>query len=87
MLKQVGVIGLVVILVAGCSAREPDLITFKATNDGDGPDEFAILPSKPLQAPENYAELPAPTPGGTNLTDPTPEADMVVALGSSGCST
>lgn len=81
MLKQVGVIGLVVILVAGCSAREPDLITFKATNDGDGPDEFAILPSKPLQAPENYAELPAPTPGGTNLTDPTPEADMVVALG------
>ena len=45
MLKQVGVIGLVVILVAGCSAREPDLITFKATNDGDGPDSAVEAPA------------------------------------------
>ncbi|MDU8943836.1 DUF3035 domain-containing protein [Ovoidimarina sediminis] len=81
MRKQVGVIGCLVILVAGCSAKEPDLITFRASNDGDGPDEFAILPSKPLQTPESFAELPAPTPGGSNLTDPTPEADMVAALG------
>lgn len=48
---------------------------------GPGPDEFAVLPVKPLTAPQDYAVLPAPTPGGTNLTDPTPVADAVEALG------
>ncbi len=46
-----------------------------------GPDEFGILPTKPLAMPESLAELPAPTPGGTNITDPTPRADAVAALG------
>lgn len=46
-----------------------------------GPDEFSILPAKPLQAPESYSALPAPTPGGANRTDPTPKADAIVALG------
>lgn len=48
---------------------------------GSGPDEFAISPAKPLTAPKDYASLPPPTPGGSNLTDPTPQADAVVALG------
>jgi hypothetical protein len=46
-----------------------------------GPDEFGILPTKPLQTPEDYASLPEPTLGGANLTDPTPRADAVAALG------
>ena len=46
-----------------------------------GPDEFGVLPTKPLAMPENLAELPQPTPGGTNITDPTPMADAVAALG------
>ncbi|MBE1285385.1 MAG: DUF3035 domain-containing protein [Rhodobacteraceae bacterium] len=48
---------------------------------GTGPDEFRILPNKPLTAPTDYAALPAPTPGGANLVDPTPQADLVAALG------
>lgn len=48
---------------------------------GDGPDEFLILPSKPLQAPESLSVLPEPTPGGTNITDATPLEDGVAALG------
>lgn len=48
---------------------------------GTGPDEFRILPNKPLTAPQDYAVLPAPTPGGSNLVDPTPVTDAVVALG------
>lgn len=48
---------------------------------GQGPDEFSVLPVKPLTQPQDYAFLPAPTPGGGNLTDPTPKADLVVALG------
>lgn len=48
---------------------------------GSGPDEFAISPVKPLTEPQDFSTLPAPTPGGRNLTDPTPQADAVEALG------
>lgn len=45
------------------------------------PDEFAVLPTRPLSMPADLAVLPAPTPGGANITDPTPRADAVAALG------
>lgn len=45
------------------------------------PDEFAILPTRALSMPPDLAVLPAPTPGGANITDPNPEADAVAALG------
>ncbi len=51
------------------------------TNDGNGPDEFVILPSKPLSAPEDYSALPPPTPGGTNITDVDPIGDALAVLG------
>ena len=47
----------------------------------DGPEEFAILPTKPLELPPDLAALPDPTPGGSNITDQTPDADAVAALG------
>lgn len=46
-----------------------------------GPDEFRIVPNKPLQQPANFSTLPVPTPGGSNLTDQAPKADAVAALG------
>lgn len=46
-----------------------------------GPDEFKVLPNKPLTQPTDYAALPAPTPGAANLTDPTPQQDLVASLG------
>ncbi|NIZ61919.1 DUF3035 domain-containing protein [Sedimentitalea sp. CY04] len=46
-----------------------------------GPDEFMVMPAGQLTPPENYALLPTPTPGGSNLTDQNPQADAVVALG------
>lgn len=64
-------------VLAAC-AKEPNLLNIKR---GDGPDEFAILPTRPLEAPPSYQDLPAPTPGGTNLTDPDPIGDAVAALG------
>lgn len=68
------------------------LVTFVAACGGDnglinisrkqvGPDEFAILPGKPIEVPEDLSALPAPTPGLSNRTDPTPHADAVAALG------
>ncbi len=73
-------LGLCAMVLAGCGRdRDPDLMTFRASQDG--PDEFGILPTKPLQTPQDFASLPPPTPGGANLTDPTPNADAIAALG------
>ncbi|WP_298934461.1 DUF3035 domain-containing protein [uncultured Ruegeria sp.] len=63
--------------VAGCS--NPGLRDLEPP--GQGPDEFSVLPVKPLTEPQDYAFLPAPTPGAGNLTDPNPNADAVAALG------
>ena len=69
-----------VLALSACDRnREPQLLNVKA--QGTGPDEFAILPVKPLTQPESYATLPPPTPGGTNRTDQTPFADATLALG------
>lgn len=68
----------VAVVVSACSQNDvPQLLTVQS----DGPDEFAILPTKPLQAPTDYQTLPTPTPGGANLVDPTPTVDAVAALG------
>lgn len=48
---------------------------------GEGPDEFRIVPGKPLQAPESYSELPPPAPGSVNLTDQRPLQESVAELG------
>lgn len=64
--------------VAGCS-NDPRLMNIRSGQDG--PDEFAIIPTKPLSLPPDLNILPAPTPGGANITDPTPYGDAVAALG------
>lgn len=65
--------------LAACGNSEPRLMNLRTT--GNGPDEFGILPPKALEMPEDIAALPEPTPGGSNLTDPTPEGDAIAALG------
>ncbi|SFO27615.1 Beta-barrel assembly machine subunit BamF [Roseovarius lutimaris] len=71
---------LVATVLAGCGGRD-DVTLTRIRHTGNGPDEFSIMPGKPLQAPEDYASLPSPTPGGANLTDQNPLADGVAALG------
>jgi len=67
-------------VVSGCSRnKEPRLLN--TTSSTQGPDEFAILPSKPLQAPESFSALPKPTPGGGNRVDVSPNEDAIIALG------
>lgn len=48
---------------------------------GNGPDEFIVVPAKPLEEPESFSALPAPTPGGFNRTDQRPLEDSVAELG------
>ncbi|WP_299202647.1 DUF3035 domain-containing protein [uncultured Tateyamaria sp.] len=53
----------------------------QVTSRGDGPDEFIVVPSKPLEQPESFSALPQPTPGGFNRTDQRPLEDSAAALG------
>ena len=46
-----------------------------------GPDEFMILPVKPLSQPSDYSALPVPTPGQSNLTDRDAVAEGIIAFG------
>lgn len=77
-MSQVVVFGLALV-IAGCTGSDKGIRIL--SSNGEGPDEFRIVPAKPLSAPANYAELPAPTPGGENLTDVDPAGDAVAALG------
>lgn len=72
---------LAAVALSACARGDkvPDLINFRSQSRS--PDEFSILPTKPLTLPEDVTALPEPTPGGTNITDPTPDADAVAALG------
>ena len=70
-----------ILTLAACGNSNDVPTLMNVRQPGAGPDEFAILPTKPLVIPENLAELPAPTPGGANRTDPTPTADAITALG------
>ena len=68
------------LLLAACgNGREPSLLNIAASNRT--PDEFAILPTRPLEMPEDLAALPEPAPGGLNRVDPQPQAEAVAALG------
>jgi hypothetical protein len=72
-------LGAVLLLSACARNAEPNLMNIR--NSEEGPDEFGILPARPLELPPDLAALPPPTPGGANRTDPTPEADAILALG------
>jgi hypothetical protein len=67
--------------LAACGNRDREVQLRDIRKTGNGPDEFAIIPGKPLQAPEDFAALPAPTPGGSNRTDQNPRGDGIAALG------
>lgn len=67
-------------MLAGCG-NDDNPVLMNLRPQGNGPDEFAILPPRPLELPTDLAALPAPTPGGTNRTDPNPKADAIIALG------
>ncbi len=70
--KQAGAVILLGFVLAGCAG---------SARYDDGPDEFQVLPTKPLQTPADLTALPDPAPGGANLVDASPRADAAAALG------
>ncbi|WP_323035220.1 DUF3035 domain-containing protein [Pararhodobacter sp.] len=73
--------GLCLLALSACSRSGDIPILMNAASHQDDPDEFSIVPTGALQAPADFSTLPPPTPGGTNLVDPDPRAQAVVALG------
>ncbi|UXX81936.1 DUF3035 domain-containing protein [Roseovarius pelagicus] len=71
----------VALALSACGRGGRDVQLTKIKKTGNGPDEFTVLPTKPLQAPDSYNTLPAPTPGTSNLVDTNPEAEGIAALG------
>lgn len=67
--------------LSSCASRNGDVKLTRFPQTGEGPDEFTILPTKPLQTPDSYRTLPAPNPGGANLVDQNPKAEGIEALG------
>ncbi|PYC47713.1 DUF3035 domain-containing protein [Litorivita pollutaquae] len=74
-------LGLALLLSACGGGEGRDIKLRNLSNNSGGPNEFAVIPGKPLQAPADFAALPEPTPGAGNITDQNPKADAVAALG------
>jgi hypothetical protein len=85
MRRRILILSLMVLAVAACGRGDGVLSRIK--NDGNGPDEFTVLPTAPLQTPQTYNSLPTPTPGGANLVDPNPRAEGVAAMGGNPAAT
>jgi hypothetical protein len=69
----------VIVMLTACAGGDRGLRDLRS--NGGGPDEFRVMPVGELVLPSDVMNLPAPTPGQSNRTDPTPSADAVAALG------
>lgn len=72
------------LVLGACSSRDlapGETKLHNLRNNRAAPEEFSIVPNKPLETPPDYNALPAPTPGAANRTDQTPISDAVAALG------
>ncbi|SFE39002.1 DUF3035 domain-containing protein [Roseivivax sediminis] len=68
--------------LGACSSARDGGSNLRKLNTYSGtPEEFGIVPNKPLSEPQNFSALPQPTPGGANRADATPLQDAVAALG------
>ncbi len=66
------------VALTGCSGGLAGAL--RSSGVSSSPDEFLVLPTKPLEMPENLAALPPPAPGTANLVDYHPGADAVAGL-------
>ena len=70
---------LALVALSACAPGQPELMHLRSTSDG--PDEFAILPARALELPQDLSALPPPSPGASNRADARPMDDAVLALG------
>jgi len=72
-------LGLCGLLIGGCG--DGGLVgSLRRAGISQTPDEFMVLPTRPLEIPSNLAALPPPTPGRPNRVDYQPRAEAVAGL-------
>jgi Protein of unknown function (DUF3035) len=71
---------LAVLALAGCGEGGLAGGLRSAGIGADTPDEFMVLPTKPLEMPPDLASLPPPAPGGGSRVDYHPRQEAVAAL-------
>lgn len=76
-MRRIAILAMIPLLLGACANK--GLRDLQPSSDG--PDEFMVQPSKPLEAPTSYSELPTPTPGQANLTDRSALNEGVTAFG------
>lgn len=82
MIKSHVLIAVALVALGACSKRGDGETNLRDLRLNRGsPEEFAIIPNKPLETPPSFTELPQPTLGQGNRTDVTPLKDAVAALG------
>ncbi len=83
MLRTTAILALMALAACGSRQDVGDRETklHQLRNFNGAPEEFSIVPAKPLDMPQSFAELPQPTPGSGNRTDQTPLKDAVAVLG------
>jgi hypothetical protein len=65
--------------LAGCA--EGGLAgTLRSAGIAGTPDEFMVLPTRPLEMPQDLTALPPPTPGAVNRVDYRPHAEAIAGL-------
>ena len=65
--------------VGGC--QEGGLAAnLRSAGVGGSPDEFLVLPTRPLEMPTDLGALPAPRPGTVNRVDYRPHAEAIAGL-------
>lgn len=76
-MRRIAILVLIPLVLSACANQG----LRQLRNTSDGPDEFILQPSKPLESPASYSELPTPTPGQGNLTDRNAVAEGTLAFG------
>jgi hypothetical protein len=78
---MVGLRGICFALVAGLAlsacSNDSGMMNLRSAT----PDEFGVMPNKPLEMPDSFAQLPMPVPGAGNRADINPVAEGRAALG------
>lgn len=68
------------VALTGCDVNVKDVLNQRS----QGPDEFRVIPRKPLQMPVVAADLPTPQPGVESPLEPQPLQDAQEALALDG---
>lgn len=70
-------VALVPLALGGCGGLAGGL---RAAGVGGTPDEFMVLPTRPLEMPDDMTTLPPPTPGQLSRVDRRPRSDAIAGL-------